>query len=138
MLIEKWDHYGVRGNPVDLNKSYLPNRQQCLQHNSDKSSLLNIKTGVPQGSILRPLLFLVYINNVFNISDVAEYIGYADDMRIFITGTNFYVMIVCTNSVLALLSKWMNRSHLIIYLQKANAMFLSFAKQPDIYKYFLT
>lgn len=69
---------------------------------------------MPHLCILETLLFLVYINDGFNTKNITEYITYTDDKSIFLTGANANVMIVCANSVLGLLSKWINCNHLVI------------------------
>ena len=64
---------------LNLLKSYLSDRQQFVQINNIKSSLLPVKIGVPQGSILGPLLFIIYLNDFTNASDIFKIIPYADD-----------------------------------------------------------
>ena len=60
ILIQKLDHYGFQGNELDFIESYLDNRQQCCQIEGYTSSMRKISCGVPQGSILGPLLFIMY------------------------------------------------------------------------------
>ena len=65
ILYDKLEHYGVRGQPLQLLKSYLSNRMQYISANDNYcSSMIPITCGVPQGSILGPFLYLVYINNL--------------------------------------------------------------------------
>ena len=68
ILLSKLSKYGIRGTANLWVRSYLQDRQQYCYLNDHKSKTLNIKCGVPQGSILGPLLFLVYINDLANIS----------------------------------------------------------------------
>ena len=79
ILLSKLEHYGVRGLPLSWFKSYLSNRSQYVVYNNSSSDFCSITHGVPQGSILGPLLFLIYINDLIHSSNKFDYIMYADD-----------------------------------------------------------
>ena len=80
--------YGIRGTANDWIKSYLSNRKQFVTINRIKSKTMKIECGVPQGSILGPLLFLVYINDLATISEDMDMIMFADDSNFFANGEN--------------------------------------------------
>ena len=79
ILINKLSHYGIHGNELAWFSSYLCDRIQYVEIESHQSHMLYLQTGVPQGSILGPLLFLIYMNDAPNISPLLEFILYADD-----------------------------------------------------------
>lgn len=64
-------HYGIKGKVAMLIKSFLSNRKQAVQINNRYSNVCPVVSGVPQGSVLRPLLFNVYLNGIMNISRTA-------------------------------------------------------------------
>mgnify|MGYP002279559993 CR=1 FL=1 len=82
ILLYKLERYGIRGTPLAWIKDYLNNRKQYVQFDSVKSHVLDLTCGVPQGSILGPLFFLVYINDLIYASNVASYILFADDTNL--------------------------------------------------------
>ena len=83
LLLRKLHFYGVRGIVFTWLESYLQDRQQYVYYNSISSSSLPISCGVPQGSILGPLLFILYINDISNVSRMLKFILFADDTNIF-------------------------------------------------------
>ena len=125
ILLRKLDHYGIRGQALNWFKSYLTNRKQFVSIGSSKSSTNQILYGVPQGSILGPLLFIIYINDLPQISDIAKFIMYADDANIFLTGENLnevYNKLITLSDALV---KWVDNNGLALNLKKTNYMIFS-------------
>jgi retron-type reverse transcriptase len=100
ILFEKLQHYGIRGKALDWFKSYFSNRFQFVQYNGVCSQKMTIQCGVPQGSILGPLLFLFYINDICNVSTIFHMILFADDTNIFHSNQNLPDLINQVNSEL--------------------------------------
>ena len=78
ILINKMEHYGIRGTPLQWFRSYLSESKQFVYINGFSSECKNISCGVPQGSLLGPLLFLIYINDLPNISKNFQSYLFAD------------------------------------------------------------
>ena len=78
IFLAKMEYYGVSGTPLALINSYLTNRYQYVHFESCKSDLLEIQTGIPQGSILGPLYFSILINDIVNSSSKLSFLMYAD------------------------------------------------------------
>ena len=83
ILLRKLDHYGIKGIVHDWFKNYLINRQQIVKYKLVKSDSMTIKCGVPQGSVLWPLLFLIYMNDISKCSKILSFILFADDTNLF-------------------------------------------------------
>ena len=83
IILKKLEHYGVRGVLLNWFKSYLTDRKQYVFCNGESSDLKPINCGVPQGSVLGPLLFLIYINDLPNISNKLSFFLFADDTNIY-------------------------------------------------------
>jgi len=89
ILLYKLHYYGVTGAAFELLKSYLTDRKQYVKYNTIESNLTYIKTGVPQGSILGPLLFSIYINDLVITSNTFKFLMYADDTTIYFNLEDF-------------------------------------------------
>jgi len=79
LLLKKLEHYGFRGITLKLMTSYLSNRKQCVSYGNLLSDYQLIKTGVPRGSILGPILFNLFVNDLPHISPDDKFYIFADD-----------------------------------------------------------
>ena len=113
---------GVRGIPLRWFKSYLSNRLQYVEFNGVSLESFEIKCGVPQGSILGPLLFLLYINDLCNVSKVVDFILFADDTNIFLSHKDFNLLPGILNSGMLKLTHWCRANKLSINFKKSKFM----------------
>ena len=120
ILLRKLENYGVRGQALGLLKSYLSDRSQYVSFLNTTSETMNVKYGVPQGSILGPLLFLLYMNDIINCykGDECKFVLYADDTNIFITGPSKESTYLMANKVLDFVCKFMRSNLLHINMSK--------------------
>ena len=121
ILVQKLEHSGVRGTVKKLIESYLTNRKQFVSKENAKSSLLPITVGVPQGSVLGPFLFGVYINDIANSSKLKTLL-YADDTVLFMSHKNPQILESSVSTELKQITSWLNDNKLTINLQKTNYM----------------
>jgi len=125
ILLRKLEHYGIRGVALDWAKSYLTNRQQFVTVNEMNSDKRRIECGVPQGSVLGPKFFLIYINDISHISDLLKFILFADDTTILCSQDNINDLIKTANTELNKLCHWFSANKLSLNLTKTNYMLFS-------------
>ena len=119
ILLHKLMHYGIRGNAHKLLTSYLSCRMQytsVLNNESDKREILY---GVPQGSVLGPLLFLIYINDLLRCTNLGTFVLFADDTNIFVSGKNRKDVTEKANIILGAVFSYMKANKLHINQKKS-------------------
>ena len=123
-LLKKLDHYGIRGNVNELISNYLLNRKQYVYLNGVRSSLQPINIGMPQGSILGPLLYLIYVNDLPNCLECTPSL-YADDTCMIVHDQCLSELEgkVCKN--ISDLKVWLDSNELTLNFNKTACMLIS-------------
>ena len=134
ILIEKLKLYGINGTEIEWFKDYLHNRTQYVTYNGEKSTSRHITCGVPQGSILGPLLFLIYINDLSTVSKDLFSILFADDSNMFIAGKNINDLSSKMNLALKDIQEWLCANKLSLNVLKTHYMVFTTQRKvvPDI------
>jgi exonuclease III len=127
ILLSKLHHYGIRGLALDLLSSYLSDRFQFTSFDSHLSDRLPVSCGVPQGSILGPLLFLLYVNDIPSSSKHFSFVLFADDTNIFLSHPNLNTLTHIFNRELIQVSNWFKANKLSLNVKKTN--YIHFTKK---------
>ena len=129
ILLNKLSHYGFRGISYDWFQNYLCNRKQYVSYNSSKSTTENVTCGVPQGSILGPLLFILYMNDISYTSSLLNTILFADDTTVFYSHEDMSILCRTVNSEIKEVSNWFKANKLSLNAKKTNLMYLGTCMQ---------
>ena len=131
ILLEKLKLYGVQNCNLNWFKSYLSQRKQYISFDQEKTEMLHIKCGVPQGSIIGPLLFLLYVNDLPNASKILDPIMFADDTNLFYSHSDIKILFKTVNEELHKLSEWFSCNKLSLNTDKTKYTFFHKLRQSD-------
>ena len=120
ILLKKLEFYGIRGIALKWFRSYLHDRVQYVEYNETASSKGNITCGVPQGSILGPLLFLLYVNDLSKASTLVFSILFADDTNMFLTGKDPNILVKTMSQEMNHVVDWLKLNKLSLNLSKTH------------------
>ena len=131
ILLKILDYYGIAGNNLRWFENYLKDRQQFVsfEHNSTKT--VTVTCGVPQGSILGPLLFLLYVNDLHHASKVLNPIMFADDTNLFFSHSGINILFEKMNKKLTNRSNWFNANKLSLNVKKTKFSFFHKSSKKD-------
>ena len=131
ILISKLNHYGIKGKTLTWFRDYLKYRSQCVSLVSDNSDFKEINCGVPQGSILGPLLFLLYINDIYNSSENLKFVLFADDTNLFYSHHDVHTLFNTVNQELKQLEDWFKANRLSLNVDKTKYTLFHKTSQAD-------
>ena len=131
ILLKKLDRYGIRGKPLDLIASYLSNRYQFTKINSSQSSKLPCNIGLPQGAILSPTLFILYLNDLHNLSNNFTTVLFADDTTLLFKNLDFSTLIQSCNHEIDKFRTWTTANRLSLNVDKTCAIVFSNQKHTE-------
>ena len=120
ILLKKLEYHGIRGIAKTWLSSYPTNRQQTFTINNATSTPVNISCGVPQGSVLGPILFLLYINDFHCCSDFFDFHLFADDTNLFCKHKNPLLLKVNINNELSNVNSWLCANKLSLNIEKSS------------------
>ena len=132
ILLEKLNYYGVRGVTNNWFRSYLTNRYQKVTINGHKSKNALMRFGVPQGSVLGPLLFLLYINDLHYAIKNSTTRHFADDTNLIIKNKSAKVLTRDLNVDLAQLSKWLRANKISLNTKKTELIIFRSNKKKSV------
>lgn len=118
LLLKKLNYAGIRGIANKLISSHLSDRHKIDKMNDKLSQSLSIKHGVPQGTILGPIFFILYINGLLDIFTEAEIMCFADDTIILIHDKNIEELYIKSNIIFNTINSWFNNNLLELNLNK--------------------
>ena len=138
ILLKKLEFYGLRGIANQWFSSYLSNRMQTVTVNGVTCNSVNISCGVPQGSVLGPILFLLYINDSHHCSKVFYFHLFADDTNLFCKHKNLTFLQASINNELSNVNSWLCANKLSLNIEKTSLVIFHPPQRKVTFNFHLT
>ena len=130
LLLVKLKYYGFGRIALDLLRSYLSERYSIVHFNGKLSKKEKLKSGVPQGSVLGPLLFIIFINDLCHLQLNSNKSIFADDTSLFCAGNSIQSIISLLEADLKIISSWLAHNRLLLNVGKSNAILFKWKYMP--------
>ena len=134
ILIEKLKLYGFDEASILWFTNYLCGRTQCTCVNGSLSPLSEVEFGVPQGSILGPMLFLLFINDISESVKHCQLSLYADDTCLYFSSHDPHHIEICINEDLKSVASWLSANNLILNASKTECIMIGSRKKLDLFR----
>lgn len=132
LLVKKLRKYGIGGLALTLMESFCTGRKQCVKINNRLSDFLELRFGIPQGGVLGPLMFIVYINDLLNLRLNSSLFSYADDTALVCSASNRHALKMKINDDLKIISAWLVENKLFINNKKSKCIiFFDFGSSKE-------
>ena len=129
ILLAKLENYSIEGKALYLLESYLTEHKQYVLTGNCKSQIWSVSCGVPQGSVLGPLLFLMFINDLPNSCPLGKVRIFADDTSIFFHSDNIEDIILTARKIMTQLTSWFDANKLTLNADKSSFTIFRSAKK---------
>uniref|UniRef100_A0A669C5X4 Reverse transcriptase domain-containing protein n=1 Tax=Oreochromis niloticus TaxID=8128 RepID=A0A669C5X4_ORENI len=134
ILMNKLERYGIRGIAYKWMKSYLDDRYQYVEINNVKSNQLKVTCGVPQGSVLGPKLFILYINDICSVSKLLKCVLFADDTTLYCSGKDLEQLLTTVEKELNILKNWFDVNKLSLNIKKTKLIIFGTRQMKNVSK----